>query len=346
MKPFVSVIIPCFNMAQRLPQTVESVLSQTFTDLECIIVDDGSADNTPQVCDALMKADSRVTYLYKRNGGVASARNFGIKHARGEWIQHLDADDFLHRDKIRFQLEYALDLESVKDTVFYSDYEVVFEKRPHKDPKKTITVTVGDLTKEELLAQVVGWSFRGEKSPLHTNSLLLHKSVFDNNKFNENLSAFSEMELFVDLLLRNVRFVYTPIISMSYRVHGAQITQNRALVRYDYIDYLRTLHEKDKGLLTLCPTIAGLVREAILAGDKRRVDRIMELVRVTPVPAYFSVRSSKITIRSLLKTAHLLGLLGAMARTMDVVRRVKMFGRRSARVLLRRASSRDSANAT
>ena len=106
------------------------------------------------------------------------------------------------------------------------------------------------------------------------------------------------------------------------------------------------LHEKDKGLLTLCPTIAGLVREAILAGDKRRVDRIMELVRVTPVPAYVSVRSSKITIRSLLKTAHLLGLLGAMARTMDVVRRVKMFGRRSARVLLRRASSRDSANAT
>lgn len=100
----VSVIIPCFNCAQYLPRAVGNVLSQTFTDLECIIVDDGSTDDTRKITETLMKTDSRVRYLFKEHGGVSAARNFGIKHAKGEWIQQLDADVCLHKDKIRFQL--------------------------------------------------------------------------------------------------------------------------------------------------------------------------------------------------------------------------------------------------
>lgn len=110
--PLVSVIIPSYKRAHLLEKAVKSVLEQTHSNLECIIVDDGSPDNTRQVSEDLMSRDSRVKYFYKENGGATSARNFGIKHARGEWIQFLDSDDWLHPEKIRFQLDYTRNLES------------------------------------------------------------------------------------------------------------------------------------------------------------------------------------------------------------------------------------------
>ena len=106
MTPLVSVIIPCFNGAQYLEQAVSSVIHQTYKKLECIIVDDGSTDHTSEICQHLIKKDSRLKYIYQRNGGPASARNRGIKASKGDWIQLLDADDWLHTNKIKFQLEY------------------------------------------------------------------------------------------------------------------------------------------------------------------------------------------------------------------------------------------------
>ncbi len=82
MGPTVSVIIPCFNGSRYIEEAVESVLAQTLTNLECIIVDDGSTDNTRQVSQSLMSRDRRVKYFFKGNGGVASARNFGVRQAR------------------------------------------------------------------------------------------------------------------------------------------------------------------------------------------------------------------------------------------------------------------------
>lgn len=89
----VSVIIPCYNQAQYLPEAVESVINQTFTDWECIIVNDGSPDNTEEVALQLCQRDSRIRYFKKENGGLSSARNFGIERAAGEYILPLDADD-------------------------------------------------------------------------------------------------------------------------------------------------------------------------------------------------------------------------------------------------------------
>ena len=104
MNPLVSVIIPCFNCDKYLEEAVESVLAQTFTNFECLIVDDGSTDNTRQISESLVRRDSRVKYYFQDNNGVASARNFAIRQARGEWIQFLDADDWLHQDnKYQYQ---------------------------------------------------------------------------------------------------------------------------------------------------------------------------------------------------------------------------------------------------
>lgn len=93
MNPIVSIIVPCYNQAQYLDECLNSVLDQTYPNWECIIVNDGSPDNTEEVAMKWTNKDERFKYLYKTNGGLSSARNEGIKNAVGTLILPLDADD-------------------------------------------------------------------------------------------------------------------------------------------------------------------------------------------------------------------------------------------------------------
>ena len=100
----VSVIIPTYNNADTIERTISSVTRQTYPDLEALVVDDGSTDDTAAKVDRMAQADSRITLLQKVNGGLVSARNHGIAHARGEFIAPLDADDVWHSEKLAKQL--------------------------------------------------------------------------------------------------------------------------------------------------------------------------------------------------------------------------------------------------
>lgn len=89
----ISIIMPVYNSVEYLEKTVESVLSQTFSDFELIMVDDGSSDGSAELCDAISEKDERVKVIHKENGGISSARNAGLKAARGEYIAFCDDDD-------------------------------------------------------------------------------------------------------------------------------------------------------------------------------------------------------------------------------------------------------------
>ncbi|CAM2918978.1 MAG: glycosyltransferase family 2 protein [Paludibacter sp.] len=96
----ISIIVPCYNQAQYLPHALQSVLDQTYTDWECIIVNDGSPDNTEAVAGEWITKDTRFKYIYQENGGLSSARNAGITIAEGEFILPLDADDRISTDYV------------------------------------------------------------------------------------------------------------------------------------------------------------------------------------------------------------------------------------------------------
>lgn len=104
MNPKVSVIVPCYNQARYLPETLDSVLAQTHQNWECIIVNDGSTDNTEEVALKYCEQDERFVYLPKQNGGLSSARNAGLDAAKGEYIQFLDSDDILCPNKFEYQV--------------------------------------------------------------------------------------------------------------------------------------------------------------------------------------------------------------------------------------------------
>lgn len=98
MKDLISVIVPVYQSEDSLRRCVESLLAQTYRNLEIILVDDGSPDECPKICDAFREMDARVRVVHKKNGGVSSARNAGILEARGSYVQFVDSDDFVEKD--------------------------------------------------------------------------------------------------------------------------------------------------------------------------------------------------------------------------------------------------------
>lgn len=96
----VSVIVPIYNVEKYLDKCVESLLNQTYSEMEIILVDDGSTDNSGKICDAYQERDDRIVVLHKANGGVSSARNEGLKIAKGEYIAFVDSDDWVHKEYI------------------------------------------------------------------------------------------------------------------------------------------------------------------------------------------------------------------------------------------------------
>lgn len=104
----VSIIIPCYNIAQHLPTCIQSVLLQTFTDFELLLINDGSTDTTLQICEQFAANDSRIKVFTHQNKGVSYTRNRGIKEAKGEYIMFVDGDDYVERDYIE---KHLIDLE-------------------------------------------------------------------------------------------------------------------------------------------------------------------------------------------------------------------------------------------
>ena len=113
MNPQISIIVPVYNSENYLRRCVNSILTQTFTDFELILINDGSTDESGEICNFYQTKDSRVRVYHKNNAGVSSARNVGLRYARGEWITFVDSDDWLddvYLDKLYFNSAYKADL--------------------------------------------------------------------------------------------------------------------------------------------------------------------------------------------------------------------------------------------
>ena len=100
MNPLVSVIVPVYKVEDYLDDCIKSIVGQSFIDFELILVDDGSPDNCPAMCDAWAEKDKRIKVIHKQNGGVGSARNEGIKLASGEWVWFIDSDDTITQNAL------------------------------------------------------------------------------------------------------------------------------------------------------------------------------------------------------------------------------------------------------
>ena len=99
-KDLISIVVPVYNVEDYLEKCIQSILNQSYKNLEIILVDDGSPDNCPKICDKYEKLDSRIKVIHKKNGGLSDARNIGIKNAKGKYISFVDSDDYIKENFI------------------------------------------------------------------------------------------------------------------------------------------------------------------------------------------------------------------------------------------------------
>jgi glycosyltransferase involved in cell wall biosynthesis len=137
----ISVIIPIYNVAQYLSQCIDSVLAQTYKDLEIILVDDGSTDDCPGMCDDYQKKDTRIRVIHKQNGGLSDARNAGMRIATGEWTLFVDSDDWLDREAITKLYRFAIDndCDVVQGNMYYVyDDHLLYRQAKRHEQKKIV----------------------------------------------------------------------------------------------------------------------------------------------------------------------------------------------------------------
>lgn len=145
--PLVSVVVPVYNVEQYLNDCVDSILKQSYQNIEVILVDDGSKDNSGSMCDEIAKCDSRVRVIHKSNGGLSSARNAGIENARGEFITFIDSDDDITSDYVEYLFSMIKKDKTKMAIASYSVVHVKSDKTDVRDLSRGLSSLVLD-TKE------------------------------------------------------------------------------------------------------------------------------------------------------------------------------------------------------
>ena len=135
-EPLVSVIVPVYKVEQYLERCVDSILNQTYRNLEVILVDDGSPDSCPEMCDAYAQRDERVKVIHQKNGGPSSARNTGMHTASGKYILFVDSDDWLHINACERLVEHAEKLNC--QIVYAKNVQIVDGKDVHMSREPTL----------------------------------------------------------------------------------------------------------------------------------------------------------------------------------------------------------------
>lgn len=213
MSSLISIIVPCYNQSQYMDECLQSVLDQTYQNWECIIVNDGSPDNTEEVAKIWTEKDTRFKYLKKENGGLSSARNAGLEIAKGEWIQFLDCDDKISADKFEEASFYF----PSKDVII-SNYQLYNNEELVAD---YCSFTEEQLSFKSLL---LNWDIK-YSIPIHC--ALFRKSLIAHN-FNEKLKAKEDFVFWLHYFENSPKYILINKRHAFYRVHQESMTKNYA----------------------------------------------------------------------------------------------------------------------
>ncbi len=213
--PLVSIIIPTFNRAHLIAETLDSILAQTYQNWECIVVDDGSTDDTKAIVAAHSKKDTRFQYFLRPTNkpkGANACRNYGFEQSRGEYIQWFDSDDFMHPEKLNIKMGYALseNADIIVDT--HTTQSIIILS---KNPKVEIFES-SDFYVDFILG----------KKPVITNDVMVRRSVIGKLRYDENLHKAQEYEFFTRLFDQELKYCFVHLPLTTYREGHDSISKN------------------------------------------------------------------------------------------------------------------------
>lgn len=264
MNPLISIVVPVYNAAAYLNETIQSVIAQTYTNWELLLVDDGSTDHSATICKDFAQKDERIFYFHKPNGGQASARNLGIQKSKGTWISFLDSDDLWLPEKLADQLE---EMETHNPDFMYGLGYYYYPERAQK--LKAYQWVSGEMTGTEFFETLY------HSCAVNTNTVLVKKNLLtDLGGFDESttLRGTEDWDLWLRIAKKVNRIYGSPKRNVYYRIHadGIHLQHARMLIgklaiyskydqdttvsnsmrkreyRYHYRELLNQLHQDGK----------------------------------------------------------------------------------------------------
>lgn len=218
--PKISVIVPVYKAEKYLHRCVDSILNQTFTDFEVLLIDDGSPDRSGEICDEYAKKDSRVRVFHKENGGVSSARQCGLDNSRGEYVIHADPDDWVEPDML--ECLYSKVKQDDADMVI-CDYFINLSHKEIYHSQKPDSLDSDSVLKGLFLY------LHGSCWNKLVRSKCIHKYKI---KFNPELSFCEDLNYNSSLLLNDIKISYLP----KAFYHYDQFSNDSSIVRQTYSD--------------------------------------------------------------------------------------------------------------
>ena len=274
--PKVSVIVPVYNVAQYLSQCVDSILSQTYKNLEIILVDDGSTDGSGKICDEFQQKDQRVRVIHKSNGGLSDARNVGTAAGTGEFIFYLDSDDYLELNVISaligLQREYNADMVVGNYYYTYSD---------HEDAAQVVTSRTKKYGKQEAMALLMQGKLQTFAWGKLIRANIARKHLFPMGKLFED-------HFWTHLVFHECKtIVVDPEPLIHYRQRKESISYSFTLSRLDVLDgwrdriaFLQTEYpELVKDYLGRCAEDANSLAWFVLTRMKKEKTQAFAILR-------------------------------------------------------------------
>lgn len=219
-QPLVSVIIPTYNHGRYLNKTINSVLNQSYTNLEIIVIDDGSTDHTKEVVSAF----DMVKYIYQKNAGVSAARNNAIPHCKGEYLLFLDGDDWLFPNAIDIQISY---FNQTPNLSFVSGGHV----RKLIDENRFFQTSIFDLRQDNFK------SLLKSNYIAHPAAVLFRREVFYEYKFEIKYKACQDYDLYLSVARKNKVLHHKQLVS-AYRLHSTNLSSDFAFMLKESLDVL------------------------------------------------------------------------------------------------------------
>lgn len=214
----VSIIVPIYKAELYLDRCVESIVNQTYSNLEIILVDDGSPDNCPVMCDEWAKKDNRITVIHKQNSGVSATRNAGLDAISGDYFMFADSDDYLDADMVEFLLKLAKDNDAQMSRCgFYVDYEDGRQENSFKQQNDVVCMDYNQ--------QIADLVIAGHVSGVLWNKLY-KTDTFADVRFDTHFDCNEDMLFNYDALSKNIKTAYKDDAKYHYFVHDGSVTKS------------------------------------------------------------------------------------------------------------------------
>lgn len=232
-KDLISVIVPVYNVENYIKFCVDSLLNQTYKNIEIILVDDGSKDSSGSICDYYKKKDDRVVVFHKNNGGLSDARNYGMEKARGKYIAFIDSDDYI-------DLNY---FEKLIENMKFTNAEIVSASKILEYPRRKIVVNASEnfcVTSKEALLKM----FQKEEFDNSACDKLFKKALFDDIKFPKD-KYYEDMYTIYKIVLKSKTVSHITSTYYHYRINSNSISNERfSSKQLDCVDASREAHSK------------------------------------------------------------------------------------------------------